>query len=37
MKERMILVRRSSVDVLGDSGKHVEVFGLFLVCVGGPH
>jgi len=36
MKERMILVR-SSVDVLGNSGKLVEVFGLFPIHVGGPH
>jgi len=37
MKERMISVDSSSVDVLGDLGKLVEVFGLCLVCVDGPH
>jgi len=36
MKERMISVNRSSVDVLGDLGKLVEVFGLCPVHVGGP-
>jgi len=37
MKERMISVSRSSVDVLGDSGKLVEVFGLCIIRVGGSH
>jgi len=37
MKERMISVDSSSVDVLGDSGKLVEVFGLYPVRVDGPH
>jgi len=37
MKERKILVSKSSVDVLGDSGKLVEVFGLCPIHIGGPH
>jgi len=37
MKERRISVSRRSVDVLGDLGKFVKVFGSCLVHVGGLH
>jgi len=37
MKERMISISRSSVDVLGDLGKLVDVSGLCPIHVGDPH